>query len=162
MPEETVAQSNTEEPKGVGGWLLLFCFGAVMLGPLRTADSLAKLWNNLGPHPFPVQRQIAVISTVCTLAVMLYGIVVGILLLKKYRRGRAIARQYLLIRIVVVLLLSLIAISWAYNGFAATAAKRMAIAVIPLTILEMAVCLVWFLYFTYSKRVRNTYCVQEQ
>lgn len=147
-----------DEPKGVGGWLLFFCFALTILGPPRTIENLGRMWDNLKPGSvFPVVRQLAMIETVATLLITVYGIVVGILIWRGSARGRTLARQYLLIRAASSVLLSLLTVMWAYNTFAIRTAKAVAVATVPESALEVGICLIWWTYFTYSKRVRNTY-----
>ncbi|PYL55203.1 MAG: hypothetical protein DMF29_03695 [Verrucomicrobia bacterium] len=146
------------EPKGVGGWLLLFCFGQVLFAPPRAFLEIQRLWERIGPHPFPVVRQIAVIIAVIIVAVTVYGMIVGIIIWIGNKRGRMAARQYLVVRIALTVVLFAMAMGWAYHSFGAVAAKRMALSMISPSALEIGTCLIWFCYFTYSRRVRNTYC----
>ena len=158
MTEEIQSASKKDEPKGVGGWLLFFCFGLVVLGPVRTMESLNKTWDQLHSRTvFPVVRELAFIATTVVLLMTLYGMIVGVLIWKGSRHGRTLARQYLVIRATLSFLLAALAILWGYYTFAVRGAKMMGPAVASSTFLEIGVCLVWWTYFTYSKRVRNTY-----
>jgi hypothetical protein len=47
--------------------------------------------------------------------------------------------------------------AWGYNAFGPDAAQRIALAIIGPGSVEIGTCLIWFAYFTYSRRVRNTY-----
>jgi|ERR1700693_1230558 Protein of unknown function (DUF2569) len=150
------------EPRGVGGWLLLFCFGQVLFAPPRAFQSILQVWERIGPHPFPVVRKIADILAIIILAITAYGMIVGILIWRRNRHGRALARQYLIVRIGVSALVFGSLTAWGYNTLGISAAKRMALATITPCAMEIGVCLLWFAYFTYSKRVRNTYCIETQ
>jgi hypothetical protein len=148
---------TNEEPRGVGGWLLLFCIGQVLLAPPRAFQEILQLWERIGPHPFPVVRQMADIIEIVILVVTVYGITVGVLVWRGKSYGRALARQYLIIRIGVVVLISSSLTAWGYNAFGPEAAQRIALAIIGPGSVEIGTGLIWFAYFSYSKRVRNTY-----
>jgi predicted Na+-dependent transporter len=148
---------TNEEPRGVGGWLLLFCIGQVLLAPARAFQEILQLWERIGPHPFPVVRQMADIIEIVILVVTVYGITVGTLVWRGKSYGRTLARQYLIVRIGVVLLISSSLTAWGNNAFGPEAAQRIALAIIGPGSVEIGTCLIWFAYFTYSRRVRNTY-----
>lgn len=153
---------TSNEPRGVGGWLLLFCLGQVGFAPLGAFQSIHQMWNKIGPHPFPVIRQVANIMMVVIIALTVYGMIVGILIWMGNKHGRTLARHYLLIRIgsAVIIFGSLTA--WSFNMLGTPGAQRMAMATISPTALEIGMGLIWFAYFTFSKRVRNTYCEQPE
>jgi ABC-type spermidine/putrescine transport system permease subunit II len=158
MGEEIQTSPQKDEPKGVGGWLLFFCIGLVALGPSRTLDQLGKMWDELKLGTvFPVIREIAAIETIVAVLVMVYGMIVGIMIWRGNRRGRTLARQYLVIRILISLSLCGLAVWWGYATFSGLVGRRVTVAIIPSTALEIGVCLLWWCYFTYSKRVRHTY-----
>lgn len=148
---------TNEEPRGVGGWLLLFCFGQVLFAPARAFQEILQLWQRIGPHPFPVVREMAEIIEIVILLVTVYGITIGILVWRGKTYGRVLARQYLIVRTGVVVLISTSLTAWGYNAFGPDAAQRIALAMIGPVSLEIGTCLIWFAYFTYSRRVRNTY-----
>lgn len=148
---------TNEEPRGVGGWLLLFCIGQVLLAPPGAFQEILQLRERIGPHPFPVIRELADIIAIVILLVTAYGITVGILIWRGNRYGRTLARQYLIVRIGLVVLISSSLMAWGYNAFGTAAAQRIAVAIIGPGSLEIGTCLIWFAYFTYSRRVRDTY-----
>ena len=160
MDEVASVDPKKAELKGVRGWLLFFCIGQVSLAPSNALQDINKLWDKIGPHPFPVVRQIAVIDTVVTVTVMLYGMIVGILIWRRHSAGRSLARQYLVVRMVVAFLVCALMVAWAYN-FSVKLGPKMAFATVPWTALEIAVAILWWCYFTYSKRVRNTFPAQK-
>jgi hypothetical protein len=149
---------RNEEPRGIGGWLLLFCFEQVVLAPPHAFESVLQIWERIGPHPFPVVRKIADILAVIILVITAYGMVVGILIWNSNKHGRTLARQYLIIRIGVSVLTFGSLTAWGYNTLGISAAKRLALATVTPCSLEIGLCLIWFAYFTYSRRVRNTFC----
>jgi hypothetical protein len=157
MNDQTAEPAQKNEPRGVGGWLLLFCFGQVVIAPGTAMRSISSLWEKIGPHPYPVARQLAVINTCEIIFIAVYGFVVGVLIWRGSKRGRTIARQYLIVRIILDVGVFALVVAWANYGFGQIAARKMAAAVGPMMSLEIGVILLWFAYFTYSKRVRNTY-----
>jgi hypothetical protein len=146
-----------EEPRGIGGWLLLFCFGQVLFAPPNAFQGIRQIWEGIGPHPFPVVRQIADILAILILVITAYGMIVGILVWNRNKHGRTLARQYLIVRIGVSLLVFSSLTAWGYNALGISGAKRMALATVTPCSLEIGVSLIWFAYFTYSRRVRNTF-----
>jgi hypothetical protein len=150
------------EPEGIGGWLLLFCFGQVLFAPPRAFQAIFQIWEKIGPHPFPVVRQMTNILVGVILVITLYGVIVGILIWKGNKHGRNLARQYLLIRIGISVLIFTSLTAWGYNMLGVPGAKRIGVAMVSSSALEIGTCLLWFAYFTYSKRVRNTYCQEAE
>lgn len=144
------------ELKGVEGWLLLFCVGQVIISPINTARIISNTWDQLGPGTFPVVRQLMIIQMVTLLAITAYGMIIGTLLFRLHPRGRFLARQYLVISAMTNLLSNGLVLVWAWM-FSEAMFKNVAVAVIPITVLEMVVYFVWWCYFTRSKRVQNTF-----
>jgi hypothetical protein len=153
---------TNNEPRGVGGWLLLFCVGQVLIAPLRTLQTIWRMQEQIGPHPFPVIRQLVTIIIAIGIGLTVYGMIVGILIWKGNKRGQALARHYLLIRIGITVIIFGSLTAWSFNTLGTPAAQRMAMAMISPVSLEIAWGLIWFAYFTYSKRVRNTYCATSE
>lgn len=149
---------TSDEPRGVGGWLLLFVFSQVLFGPWRAAEGVWQMWERIGPHPFPVIRQMAIVIMIIILLMAIYGVMVGVLIWRGNKRGRTAARQYLIFRILVTLVIFTSLTSWSYNSFGPSGARRMALGIIWPAAVEVAFCLIWLAYFIFSKRVRNTYC----
>lgn len=156
MDELPAAEPKNAEPKGVKGWLLFFCISQVFFLPSNTLKHVDWMWNKIGPHPFPVAKQLATIDTIVSVAVALYGMIVGILIWRRHGASRSLVRVYLVVRMLIAFFSCGLLVLWAYN-FARTFGRRMAIATIPLASLEIAVAILWWCYFTYSKRVRNTF-----
>jgi hypothetical protein len=153
---------TNNEPRGVGGWLLLFVFGQVLFAPLRAGEGIWEMWHQIGPHPFPVIRQMAMIIMVIILIMTVYGMIVGILIWKGNKRGRSSAQLYLVVCIGVTLVIFTSLTSWSYNNFGDSAAKRTALGIIGPSAVQIVMCLIWLGYFAFSKRVRNTYCGQAE
>ena len=120
-------------------------------------DDLLKTWTELKPGTFPVVRQLIIIDTIITLIVMLYGMVIGILIWNGSPRGKRLAQQYLVVRILVALVIAAIPLIWAYRGFGARGAQILSTKMMTPISLEIAVCLLWLAYFVCSRRVREAY-----
>src|SRR5215470_4858298 len=112
------------EPRGVGGWLLLFVFGQVLFGPLGSGVGIMQMWDRIGPHPFPVIRQMTIIIMIIILLVTAYGMIVGIVIWKGSKRGRTAARQYLMVRLAVAVVIFASLTMWGFNSFGPSGAKR--------------------------------------
>ena len=149
---------KNEEPKGIGGWLFLFCLGQVVFAPADAFQNILQIWERIGPHPFPVVRKIADILAIIILVITGYGMIVGILVWGRNKHGRTLARQYLITRIGVSVLIFGSLTAWGYNTVGTSGAKRMAFATVTPCSLEIGICLLWFAYFAYSRRVKNTFC----
>ena len=149
---------SESESRGVGGWLLLFVFCQVLFGPLGAGVGIMQMWDRIGPHPFPVIRQMATIIVIIILLVTVYGIIVGVVIWKGSKRGRTGARQYLMVRLAVAAVIFASLTAWGYNSFGLSGAKRMALAIASPSAVEVVSSLLWLAYFTFSKRVGNTYC----
>lgn len=120
-------------------------------------EDILKTWSELKPGAFPVMRQLIMIDTIVTLIVMLYGIAIGILIWNGSPRGRRLAQQYLVVRMLVALGTGAIAVIWASRRFGARAAQVMSAELMPQRLLEIAVCLLWLAYFIWSRRLREAY-----
>jgi len=147
---------SRHKARGVGG-VLFFCICLVAFGPMHTMDDLHKTWSELKPGTFPVVRQLVIIDTIVALIVMIYGMVIGILILKGSPRGRRLAQQYLVVRILVRLGIGAIPLIWAYREFGGRGAQIMSTKTMPQMLLEITVCLLWLAYFVCSRRVREAY-----
>ena len=108
--------------RGVGG-VLFFCFCLAILRPSHTMNNLLETWSELKPGTFPVVRQLITVDMIVALIVMLYGMVIGILIWNGSPRGKRLAQQYLVIRILVALVIAAIPLIWAYRGFGARGAQ---------------------------------------
>ena len=124
---------------------------------MHTINFLQDSWSALKPGTLPVVRQFVIIHTIMTLIVMLYGMVIGFVIWKGSPRGRRLAQQYLIVRILLVLVIGAIPLQWAYREFGARAARSMISKMAPGSLLEITICLLWLGYFVYSRRVREVY-----
>jgi hypothetical protein len=116
-----------------------------------------KLGANLKPGTFPVVRQLVIIDTIVALIVMIYGMVIGILILKGSPRGRRLAQQYLVVRIPGQACDRSNSVDLGIQRIGARGAQIMSTKTMPQMLLEITVCLLWLAYFVCSRRVREAY-----
>ncbi len=153
FPYDFVAIPQDTSPKGVGGWLLLYCLSLTVLMPiLAIAPFFLFSFSRL--HPGLVFRSLIRESYYMVEVIrVLYGVIVGIALWV----GRAIALQLLKIYFVFVAvdtLLSFLRLASILLKVHATPFRSLQF--YPL-VLSTALSILWFLYFRQSERVRNTY-----
>lgn len=162
VPEESAVSSPTEHRftslklKGVGGWLMFFIISQLVLRPAHyfgnrdttviTAEMAAR---------FPLNVRIIAIEKILTIGSLIAGIVVALALLKTGTKWPVLlAKLYLMMT-------SLLKIGLAALYFTTDLHDRWRTELITYGIVDAAitslVCVVWFLYFTRSKRVQATY-----
>lgn len=145
-------------PKGVGGWLVFFCVGLTILGPLLTLNQMVTGWTETAPafEKYPVIKTALLCENIGLLALTVYGFVVGCLIWSGNLKGRTMARRFLLIR-----LLGFIAVELAALFVMRDLPREMLAAgaggVFGAILQTGIYFLVWWFYFKKSKRVRNTY-----
>jgi hypothetical protein len=149
---------QSDGPKGVGGWLLFFCVGLTVLSPLLTLGQMVVTWEqSTAAFPsFPSIKSVLIWENLGSTVLLVYGLIVGYMVWSGSPRGRELAKRYLLIRlfgfvgieVIALLMMSGLPSKMVEEGVAAALANGTATAIF---------FLLWWLYFTRSKRVRNTY-----
>jgi hypothetical protein len=127
-------------PKGVGGWLWIFCVNASVLAP---AFALAR-WSERGfQNPVYALEQIR----------LLYGAVVGVFLWMQLPIALVLLRIYFIFVAAefVLLWLRLVSVALARH------VSLFELTGFSPTLWALGLALAWFLYFRKSQRVRNTY-----
>jgi len=154
VAEESAAAKRRHQ--GVGGWLLLFCVGLTVIGPLVTLGSLTMSYNESSQYfdQFPGLLLITVIDTLLSLGLMAFSIYAGTGLWSIRPGAVHIAKRFLLCVLgycAVAALLPFMAglPSEAHEAMTAQIAKNMFRAVIYVA--------VWYSYLNRSKRVSATY-----
>jgi hypothetical protein len=144
------------KPKGVGGWLLFFVIGQLVLRPVQffgaraNGVDLAQIAAR-----FPSTARIIVIERALLIGSMIAGIIVGLALLKTGDKWPVLlTRLYL---IASPLLAILLAVLYTNSDLPQTSRSQVITSGIVNAAGTCVVCLVWFLYFTKSKRVQATY-----
>lgn len=152
---------GSNEPRGVGGWLLFFCVVLTIIGPLFWLINTSLEWENFSPRLrqlFPSFIDLCYVETFVLGLILLYGIVTGFRIWSGNVNGKVIARQYLKIRffgfLVTVTALILIGVMLGLPsqliGFVAEGIPKIVVS-------EGGFFFIWWFYFKKSKRVKNTY-----
>jgi len=151
------AKPKTREPglKGVGGWLAWFVIGNLVLAPLWTWGNSGGYNSFLISHELPAVQIIIDIERALAGLIVLAGMVISVFLLRNKDSDS--------IRVTKVFLLSIPVLSGAV--LVAYSIVDLPISVRSSVIAEeigslakvSAYSLIWFLYFTKSKRVKITY-----
>jgi hypothetical protein len=160
--EKMTSPSNTAElisldstgPKGVGGWLLLFCVQLTILSPLISIGEMVNLWNYS-------KNSVVIWTSAGSLSLLIYGFIVGCGIWIGSKKGREIARKYLFVRLTGFIIIQFVAILLiSENSLGPTHSKILASFIgsaCGSTTTEVIYFLVWWFYFKRSKRVKNTY-----
>ena len=156
MPPASEHRFTNLKLKGVGGWLLFFVIGQLVLRPARyfgnrnTTVILAEV-----AAKFPLSAKIIAIERVFGIGLLIAGIFVGLALLKTGTKWPVLlAKLYLVIT-------PMLMIGLAVLYFSSDLPEASRTELITSGIMNAAgtslICFVWFLYFTRSKRVQATY-----
>lgn len=144
IEEVTSPLLDPTAPSGMGGWLLYFCISLTILNPAYLIIQLIVT--------FTLSTDVlgAVVAIVLTLAEMTYFIIIGIRLWQQKENAVRQTKIFLII-IFVLSIADLVYLSLSGVSEQADAASLQAeVRAIPFTIL-------WFIYFSRSKRVKNTF-----
>lgn len=162
---ETVAQTSPSThaavatgPKGVGGWLVFFCVGLTILGPLFSLGQITANWERSQPafDQFPDLKTAVMWENTGLVALLIYGFIAGCMIWSGSSNGRAMAKRYLLVR-----LFGFIGVEFIMVVIMGDMPSQVFTTVIGATVgavfREIIYFLIWWFYFKKSKRVRNTY-----
>lgn len=140
-PARSVPSFSTESPRGVRGWLLLFCLGVTVFGPAAFFVQVGNTSHILNP------------GYLLDFLRVMSGAVAGALLWTQNPVALKAVRVYFILLgvTVVVVLLSLVA-----SGMKVGASVLMGPNFSNFTRLGINGC-IWLAYFMKSERVRNTY-----
>ncbi|HPP05780.1 MAG TPA: DUF2569 family protein [Syntrophorhabdaceae bacterium] len=151
---------NKNQYTGVKGWLLLLCLSLTIFDPLSMlihmflVSSLAKPFFHTHRNLF----YLIFINGVLNIALITYSIYAGICLWRIYKGAVGTAKKYF----IFLFLYSLISGFFPYLfGVSEISHKRLGDNNILNTILNMGYAVIWYVYLSVSKRVKNTYEVWE-
>ncbi|MBT3192566.1 MAG: DUF4339 domain-containing protein [Verrucomicrobia bacterium] len=155
-----VAPDIPTSPKRVGGWLMFFCVGLAILGPLFVLGQMFVTWGQAQPAFDQFQNiRIAVMwENIGSVALLIYGFIAGCMIWGGHPGGREIAKKYLLIRLFGFVGIEFIAIM-IMGDMPSQLVARVLGATVGAVFREIIYFLIWWFYFKKSKRVRNTYGV---
>jgi hypothetical protein len=158
LPREAKPK-ETEKTVKVGGWLKFFCITLVALGPLLFCLRASAGWESVKPLfvRYPVIKTALTIEYIGFVLILLYGVFVGVVILNGSSYGRKHAQRYLLVRLFGVITYELLAIY-----VLSTLPSRLLTIFVGEEMIQVAFregiyFLIWWLYFKYSKRVKETY-----
>ena len=146
-------------PKGVGGWLLFFCVGLTILGPIIALGQMASGWEQTEPafELFPTLKTAIYFENFGHSLILFYGFIIGCKIWGGDPAGKTLAKQYLRVRLFGFLGIEVITLLL----FMPSLPSQMVSAAMPPFVggvFREGVCfLVWWLYFKKSKRVKNTF-----
>jgi hypothetical protein len=143
---------------GVGGWLLWFCIALTIGGPILAAFEIENNWSK-GQQVFdrfPAVKTAVLFENWSTVAIVLYGFIVGCLIWNRAPYGKRIAKQYLLIRLVTFFVVEAVVVP-NISGLPDAVANAVIAGAIPEFLKSVIFTVVWWLYFQRSVRVKNTY-----
>jgi hypothetical protein len=144
--------------KGVGGWLLLFIVGQLVLRPLVTwadfADPESASVSQLSEN-FPATATILTIERVIIIHLILFGIAVALALWKvRTPYSVKLTKIYLIANPIILILESLL---YYFSDLPPDIRSSVIAQGFYNTGKVVIWSVVWFLYFTKSERVRATY-----
>lgn len=148
----------TTGPRGVGGWLVFFCVGLTILGPIWSLATMATGWeqSQAAFSRFPSIKTAILWELFSSSAIVVYGFVVGLMIWSGNPNGRSLARRYLLIRLFGIMGVEIVAI--VLMGDLPTEVMTAVVGgIVGVGLREIVYFLLWWCYFKKSKRVRNTY-----
>jgi len=145
-------------PRGVGGWLMVFCVGLTILGPIFSFAGMANAWRACEPAfaLYPSIKTAVIWENFGSAIIVVYGLVVGATIWGGHPNGRAMAQTYLRVRLGGMLAVEFVALSLMANlpGDLVSAGFS---GVFGMALREGGYFLIWWFYFKKSTRVRNTY-----
>ena len=148
-------------PKGVGGWLLFFCVSLTILNPFFFLGCFAMFWAvDLQPmfDLFPNLKNAVICREIGSVALIIYGFIVGCMIWSGNPSGREIAKKYLLINLFGAIGIEFIVVV-IRGDMPAQVAQLFEGNALRAIFSHSVGFLVWWFYFKKSKRVRNTYGV---
>lgn len=151
---------DKNKPIGIKGWLLLLCLCLTIIDPLSMAinlmigSSLAKPFFHIHRHLF----YLIFINGMFNIALITFSVYAGVLLWKQYKGAVATGKKYF----IFLFFYSLIAQYLPdILGIPENIYKKIHDNSIFTTILNMAYAVAWYVYLSRSKRVKNTYSIEE-
>ena len=143
--------------RGVGGWLMFFVITLVLIRPLMLCAALGQYERVWGPHydAYPFLKTIHIINLVIGLGTLGFSIYAGVSLLRTRPNAVQIAKSYLLVSAVALMLTGgpLLLLAGLPEGGDAAILQALPVD----TLKGLVYPAVWYLYLSRSKRVATTY-----
>jgi len=152
-----IARREIAGPRGVGGWLLLYCILITVIFPLRAAlsvfQSYEQFWGEFGL--FPRLAFVVYIDAIVQFGLVVLALKAGISLWnigqRARERNRVFQITYLLVMVAEPIFFLAIA-NWPEQ-----APELVRISLIGSAVGAVLWFAIWWNYFERSRRVRNTY-----
>jgi len=140
----------------VGGWLLLFCLSLLLFSPLMLYPGLSELWDAAGQlfGRYPAFRKMVIFDTILNIGLAVFGIYTGILLLIINLKAVKVAKIYLLVGLVVLIIEPFLFFSVGFPSQVSEAAFREGL---KGSFRALIYVVIWYAYLIKSKRVKGTY-----
>lgn len=159
-------QANSETTKitadvlkltGIGGWLRFLVIVLIVLGPLFALGTLGNLQSEFKAleSRSPAFGQLLDIALAFTVLQVLWSILVGYRLVKKYHDAPSLAKWFFILTPALFIVQSLLML--AVPGLPQESVKAMEGALVLEFFKAVMSSLIWYLYLVRSKRVRFTY-----
>lgn len=160
-PLNQPVSANPAGPIRIEGWLTVFCVTLTILTPLATIGIMNFYWDQAqeGLVAYPLLRGVCIWENLGSMVLMVYGFVVGCMMLSGSPRGREIAKRFLIIRLFAFMGVEIFALIMMKN-LPSTMFKNGISGVVSSVFQALVFTAVWWLYFKNSKRVKTTYGIE--
>lgn len=147
---------EAEPPRGIGGWLLFLCISLTILSPIRLVADFYSVRRELAPHIAiePAYRTLIFGCGVLNFSVAAGLFVAGFMLWGRHPRAVRAAKIALLYYVCSLGPMSILPY---LSGVPGEIAKVWSLTILKAIPLAVVYPLIWFLYLSYSKRVRATF-----
>jgi hypothetical protein len=142
---------------GVGGWLLIFILGQLILRPLKVLDiEVAQRYALIQElEKYPLTALLFKVDILLSVGLMAFGVVVALALLwKRNPLPVKLAKIYLALNPLAQVLMAALC---SFSDFTAISKDRLAQAFMTQAAVPAIWSLIWILYFSRSKRVKAMY-----
>ena len=146
-------------PKGVGGFLLLFCVWLTIVSPLWTLGYMTNEWKTATScfDSYPSLLTAYVFEFVGIVALLIYGVIVGCMIWSGNPHGRSLAQRFILVRSFGYIILPIISYMLMADHFGEIMTASTIGGEIGSLLGNLFFFFVWWSYFKKAKRVRSTY-----
>jgi hypothetical protein len=156
VPPEPGLRDYKNPNKGVGGWLLLFCLGLTLIGPIISLNAIVVGYNGTSKYftQFPGLLLLWAIDTLLSLGLIAFGIYAGIRLWSIRPGAVTMAKRYLMCTLGYYTVAAVLPF---FVGLPSVANEAMILPVIKNTLKGILTFAIWYSYLNKSKRVNATY-----
>lgn len=146
----------------MGGWLLFFCVTLVILSPIFSLGKLeVDRQQSVGAYAqYPALLTAAAIEAIGIIAFVLSGVVLGLRIWRRDPNGVQLARRYLQIRLFTFIGVEVIAL-FCLTELPRAMFNQTVGSALLVVMREVVIVGVWWLYFSKSKRVKETYSLTQ-